>query len=623
MHLAHVRTGLVLLAIGVLHAGCGGSSSKGRTTAASPAAGTAPTLVGVEPGAGQRVGPTDPLVATFDVALLASTVAAAVAVSESAGASGTKVGHVSQSAAEVVVFGPDLPWALDASVTLQVATSLRAADGTPLAAAASVTRSAAPTTDRISTTHVGSNIGVVTLRDGRLLLCGGNVGAPTGAIDLTTIVDPSTGVATASGPLSQPRFGHVTVLLADGRVAVVGGQTTTTLHTTIEVWDPATGVWTVQAPAMALRTSMHAVLPLTGGRWLVVGGYANTAQSQPQTVVEVLAADMSAVTASAQATTLGGQAALLGASTVALFGRVTAGPTRDVEVLRLDAAQADPVTSVTRLSNVLVAPAGATADWNHPSVGPLADGRALVQQADATCVVTVSLQGAPTATGVAGPHLVGRGRTFTRLLPTQDGALLIGPGGRSPGASGTDPVADLFRPGAAGAAGTVVALTPRTGRRSAGVAALRDGRIMVVGGRDGGLSGPLLGGLDSIEVFTHEALAQSALGARRETIGIGLEPASGWSITTTDRTFTFVTSGALAPNTTTLSQALTVRVNGQPAASSASLAAPRRLVVTLAGSVTLAAGDWVEVSLGPGLRDVEGRTLDLTRGVTSGVWRVR
>ncbi|MCO5165400.1 MAG: hypothetical protein M9894_03410 [Planctomycetes bacterium] len=607
---------VVVAALALAATACNtGSGRRSRAAAA-------PTLAALHPAAGEVLGPTDPLVAVFDVALLATSVAPSVAAVESVAAPSAKAGSVSQPAPEAALFAPQAPWALDATVTLEVATTLRSARDLPLAAPVVATRSTAPTTARVAMTQTGSNPGVVGLADGRLLVAGGNQGGAAGALRTTTVVDPRAGAAVPSGDLVEPRFGHVAVLLAGGQVAVVGGQTAAALHTTVEVWDPATGAWTVRLTGVAPRTSLHAVLPLTDGRWLVVGGYANTGQTQPQPVIEVLTADMSAVSASAQVASLGGQAALLPAGDVVLlFGRVAAGPTTDAEVLRLDAAQPDPVVSVTRLQGVLVTPAGATSDWNHPSAAALPDGRVLVQQADATCVVTLTSQAPPATTAIPGPVLQGRGRTFTRLVPAPDGSLLIGPGGRSPGASGTDPVADLYRPGPAGGAGELTPLTPRTGRRSSGVAALRDGRIVVVGGREGGLSGPLLGGQDAVEVFSLEALAQASIGLDRRTIAIGVAPAAGWPIGPSDRTFIFVTSGALDPTTAALAQAVTATVNGQAAGATATLVGPRRLEVTL--SAPAAAGDRVEVVLGPALRDLEGRPLDLTRGVTSAAWRVR
>lgn len=606
---------------------CGGKGKSSTRGAVPPGS---PTLVGTSPSDGERVGPTDALIATFDVALLTTSVAPAVAAIESAQAALAKAGATALVGTNVVAFAPGAPWALDAVVTLTIDTTLRSAADVPLAGAQTIARATAPTTERPGGPGGGSSPGssqsVVALRDGRLLVSGGNLGGTIGAVVTTTLVDPTTGAATAGGDLAAPRFSHVPVLLDDGKVAAVGGQTSSAIHTTIEVFDPASNAWSVRASGLAPRTTLQGVFRLADGRWLVVGGYANTAQSVPQTTIQVLSADMSVVTTSALTSTLGGQVVMIPGAVV-LFGNeggATPGPTDDLEVLEVDASLTDPVTRVTRLADVLVAPAGSTpGGWAHPSACVIpGDGRILVQVADATSIVDVTLNGAtpPTALGVAGPALIGRGRTFTRMLPTPDGSVLIGPGGRSPGGSGTDPVADLFRPAGAG---SLVPLTPRTGRRSSSLGVLADGRIALVGGRQGGLTGPLLTGADTLEVLTHEALAQGSIRTSRQTIGIGVAPVDSGTIAATGRTFTFFTSGALDPATVSLAAALSVTVDAQPVAYTATLTSARRLTVTLAPSVTLAPGDVVEVRLGAALRDLEGRTLDLTRGVTRGAWTVR
>lgn len=618
----HGRT--LLLALSLVVAACGSKSKRSDRGARPPGP---PALVATYPALAERLGPTDALLAWFDVALLSTSVAPSVAAVESTQAALTKGGSAALVGTNVVAFAPSTPWALDAAVTLTIDTTLRSAADVALSTTQTIVRGTAPATDRPGGAPLGSNHGVVALRDGRLLVSGGNLGG--GAIvTSTTLVDPDTGAATVSGDLGAPRYGHACVLLDDGTVAAVGGQTSSTaLATTVEVYDPATGAWSLRASGLAPRMTLHGVHRLPDGRWLVVGGYQNTGQTEPQTAIQVLTADMSAVTTSALTSTLGGQSVLLPGAVV-VFGNeggTNPAPTDDVEVIEFDASLPDPVTRITRLPSVLVAPPGTAPNgWAHPSACVIpGDGRILVQTADATSIVQVTLNGAapPTATAAAGPALTGRGRTFARLVPTPDGSVLIGPGGRSPGGSGTDPVADLFRPTSGG--GSLVALTPRVGRRSAAAATLRDGRVALVGGREGGLSGPLLTGADTLEVFTLEALAQASIGTDRRTIGIGVAPADGTPIGAAERTFTFFTSGALDPATVSLPAALTVTRNGQPAAHTAALAGPRRLTVTLAPSVALAPGDVVEVQLGAALRDLEGRTLDLGRGVTRATWTVR
>ena len=71
---------------------------------------------------------------------------------------------------------------------------------------------------------------------------------------------------TATTPMAVPHYGQSATRLADGRVVVVGGNTTQT-----EIYDPVAATWTTQGTTAATHTSHGAVL-LPDGRILVVGG---------------------------------------------------------------------------------------------------------------------------------------------------------------------------------------------------------------------------------------------------------------------------------------------------------------------------------------------------------------
>jgi N-acetylneuraminic acid mutarotase len=81
--------------------------------------------------------------------------------------------------------------------------------------------------------------------------------------------DPTRFVST--GKLSQARFGHTATLLPDGRVVVVGGETTAAPALAIQAFDPATGEWTTLADLPSKREN-HTTTLLADGRLLVVGG---------------------------------------------------------------------------------------------------------------------------------------------------------------------------------------------------------------------------------------------------------------------------------------------------------------------------------------------------------------
>jgi hypothetical protein len=110
----------------------------------------------------------------------------------------------------------------------------------------------------------------VTLRDGKVLVVGGGVGAiPVAAAEL---FDPATGQWRATGALNEARRGHAAAALPDGRVVVAGGRNADGDPTaTAEIYDPAAGTWATIAP-MKLGRIGHSLTTLADGRVLVTGG---------------------------------------------------------------------------------------------------------------------------------------------------------------------------------------------------------------------------------------------------------------------------------------------------------------------------------------------------------------
>ena len=124
-----------------------------------------------------------------------------------------------------------------------------------------------------------SNPAMVQLADGRVLIAGGDMGAP-GAdnscsfADQSTgeVFDPSNGTSLSTGPLLAPRWRALGALLPDGRVLLVGTLATPSVveaATGAEIYDPDTNRFTAAGdrtnpgPVSALHT-------LADGRIVVV-----------------------------------------------------------------------------------------------------------------------------------------------------------------------------------------------------------------------------------------------------------------------------------------------------------------------------------------------------------------
>src|SRR5664280_263643 len=114
----------------------------------------------------------------------------------------------------------------------------------------------------------------IVQRDGgaRVLIVGGfddNSQKTTGTAEL---YDPASGTFSATGSLSQARFGQTATLLADGRVLIAGGQSRALALNSAEVYDPKTGTFALTGPMAQSRFGQTATL-LPNGQVLVAGGY--------------------------------------------------------------------------------------------------------------------------------------------------------------------------------------------------------------------------------------------------------------------------------------------------------------------------------------------------------------
>lgn len=135
---------------------------------------------------------------------------------------------------------------------------------------------------------------VTRLDGGGVLVTGGFAGAdayPAQPLRTAEIFDPVLETWTATGPMNEARAGHTATLLPNGQVLVAGGRVPrsgdTASLSTAEIYDPGTQVWTTVKPMTDARWAHEAVL-LADGRVLVTGGVCDVGRAlAPSALCEV------------------------------------------------------------------------------------------------------------------------------------------------------------------------------------------------------------------------------------------------------------------------------------------------------------------------------------------------
>lgn len=116
------------------------------------------------------------------------------------------------------------------------------------------------------------------LTNGEVLAAGGYENSTVGLVTNTEIYNPVTGNwAPTAGAMNQARYGQQATLLANGKVLVTGGYNydvndNLNYLSSVEVFDPGTGLWTL-ANSMHSARAWHTATLLTNGQVLVAGGY--------------------------------------------------------------------------------------------------------------------------------------------------------------------------------------------------------------------------------------------------------------------------------------------------------------------------------------------------------------
>jgi hypothetical protein len=117
------------------------------------------------------------------------------------------------------------------------------------------------------------------LSDGRVLVSGGQ--NSSGVLRTAELYDPSTARFASTGSMAQTRTNAAATLLADGRVLITGGFAFTAETSgnlvSAEIYNPVTGQFAATGP-MNLARAGHAATLLHDGRVFVVGGTSSSSR---------------------------------------------------------------------------------------------------------------------------------------------------------------------------------------------------------------------------------------------------------------------------------------------------------------------------------------------------------
>ena len=111
---------------------------------------------------------------------------------------------------------------------------------------------------------------VTRLSDGRVLITGG--GRRSSVFSSAEIFDPATGISSATGSMITPRVRHTATLLDDGTVLITGGFSGGSVVSSAEIFDPTTETFSSTTGSMTEPRTRHTATLLQDGTVLVAGG---------------------------------------------------------------------------------------------------------------------------------------------------------------------------------------------------------------------------------------------------------------------------------------------------------------------------------------------------------------
>jgi hypothetical protein len=323
---------------------------------------------------------------------------------------------------------------------------------------------------------------VTRLADGRVLFAGGaQVSDGGGQLVITRLAtaelyDPATGTFSVTGSMTHPRNDHTAALLPSGEVLIAGGDMNSSDEDrTAELYDPATGTFKPTGE-MTVGRAMARSVSLADGRVLILGFY-----SGPTTVrtAELYDPHTGTFSSAGSMTT----ARMSPAVTLLQDGRVLIA-SGQMDSSAASAELFDPTTGTFSATGSFITERAVTA------AALLGDGRVLfaggTHSAGVGLVRPEPVAGnGVTAALAAGPAVIGLALADFVIAPTPDaGAGILG----ATAPSTTLSSAELYDPGTGKFVMTGSMRTPRAGNTAT---VLPDGRVLITGGDASGLTAEL------------------------------------------------------------------------------------------------------------------------------------
>ena len=105
------------------------------------------------------------------------------------------------------------------------------------------------------------------------MLVAGGRDSVSNALASAELYDPASGTWTITGSLNDARFSHTATLLSDGKVLVAGGfhMFLGNALPSAELYNPANGTWTTTG-SLNIARAVHTATLLPNGMALVAGG---------------------------------------------------------------------------------------------------------------------------------------------------------------------------------------------------------------------------------------------------------------------------------------------------------------------------------------------------------------